>query len=78
MSDCESIDRTWTIALQGGTGPCRMMDRMGLGVVYHIAKQLGETTGKAEPLEYARYLDEHFIQKGHLGVASGKGFYTNE
>jgi 3-hydroxyacyl-CoA dehydrogenase len=56
-------------------GPCGMMDRMGLGVVYHVAKLLGETP-HTQALEYARYIDEHFIQKGRLGVATGEGFYS--
>jgi 3-hydroxyacyl-CoA dehydrogenase len=29
-----------------------------------------------QALESARYLDEHFIQQGLLGVASGQGFYS--
>ena len=76
VSDFESIDRTWMITLQSGMGPFGMMDRMGLGVVHHVAKLIGETTPNTQALESARYLDEHFIQKGHLGVASGQGFYT--
>ncbi len=76
VSDHESIDRTWMITLQTTMGPCGMMDRMGLGVVYHVAKLLGETTPNPRMLEYARHLDEHFIQPGRLGVASGQGFYT--
>ena len=76
VSDFESIDRTWMITLQTGMGPCGMMDRMGLGVVYHVAKLIGETTPNTRALESARYLDEHFIQKGRLGVASGQGFYS--
>jgi 3-hydroxyacyl-CoA dehydrogenase len=75
VSDVQSIDRTWMITLQSGVGPCGMMDRMGLGVVYHVAKLIGETTPNTQALESARYLDEHFIQKGRLGVASGQGFY---
>ena len=75
VSDFQSIDRTWMITLQSGMGPFGMMDRMGLGVVYHVAKLLGETTANTQALESARYLDEHFMQKGHLGVASGQGFY---
>ena len=75
VSDFESIDRTWMIALQSGMGPCGMMDRMGLGVVHHVAKLVGETTPNAKALDYAGYIDEHFIQKGRLGVASGQGFY---
>jgi 3-hydroxybutyryl-CoA dehydrogenase len=75
VSDAESIDRTWMITLQSGMGPFGMMDRMGLGVVYHVAKLIGETTENTQALESARYLDEQLIQKGHLGVASGQGFY---
>ena len=75
VSDYESIDRTWMITMQSNMGPCGMMDRMGLGVVYHVAKLLGETPN-SRALEYARYVDEHFIQKGRLGVASGEGFYN--
>jgi len=75
VSDFQSIDRTWMITLQSGMGPFGMMDRMGLGVVYHVAKLIGETTQNTEALESARYLDEHFMQSGHLGVASGEGFY---
>ena len=37
VSDAHSIDRTWMITLQTGIGPCGMMDRMGLGVVHHVA-----------------------------------------
>ena len=37
---------------------------------------MGESSENTKMLEYARYLDEHFIQKGHLGVASGEGFYS--
>jgi 3-hydroxyacyl-CoA dehydrogenase len=43
--------------------------------VYHVAKLLGETTPNTQALESARYLDERFVRKGLLGVASGEGFY---
>jgi 3-hydroxybutyryl-CoA dehydrogenase len=75
VSDVQSIDRTWMITLQSRIGPCGMMDRMGLGVVYHVAKLLGETRNP-QALDYARFIDEHFIQQGRLGVATGQGFYS--
>ena len=75
ISDFQSIDRTWMITLRTGMGPFGMMDRMGLGVVYHVAKLLGETTPNTQALDSANFLNEHYIQKGHLGVASGQGFY---
>ena len=76
VSDFQSIDRTWMITLQAGMGPFGMMDRMGLGVVSHVAKLIGETTPNPQALESAHYLDEHFIQKGFLGVATRQGFYS--
>lgn len=76
VSDFQSIDRTWMITLRTGMGPFGMMDRMGLGVVHHVAKLIGETTANPQALEYARYIDENFIQKGWLGVANGQGFYS--
>jgi 3-hydroxybutyryl-CoA dehydrogenase len=69
VSDYQSIDRTWMITMQSDMGPCGMMDRMGLGVVHHVAQNI-------EAFESARYLDEQFIQKGRVGVASGEGFYS--
>jgi 3-hydroxyacyl-CoA dehydrogenase len=75
VSDVQSIDRTWMITLQSGMGPFGMIDRMGIGVVYHVAKLIAETTPNTQALASARYLDEHLIQKGLLGVASGEGFY---
>src|SRR5262245_18697404 len=76
VSDYESIDRTWMITMRSGMGPCGMMDRMGLGVVYHVARLIGESNPASQAREYARYLVEHFIQKGRPGVASGQGFYS--
>ena len=76
VSDVESIDRTWMITMQSGLGPFGMMDRMGLGVVHHVATLVGEATGNAQVLDDARYLDDRFIQQGHLGVATGEGFYS--
>jgi 3-hydroxybutyryl-CoA dehydrogenase len=76
VSDVESIDRTWMIALQTDMGPFGMMDRMGLGVVHHVAKLIGETSDNPRALEYALYVEEHFLRGGRLGVSSGQGFYS--
>ena len=64
------------ITLQTGMGPCGMMDRMGLGVVHHVATLIDEANSHSEALSYPRYIDERFIQPGHLGVTSGQGFYS--
>jgi 3-hydroxyacyl-CoA dehydrogenase len=75
VSDFQSIDRTWMITLQAGMGPCGMMDRMGLGVVHHVAQLVAATDPNGGAADSARYLDEQFIRHGHLGVATGRGFY---
>jgi 3-hydroxybutyryl-CoA dehydrogenase len=76
VSDFESIDRTWMIALMSPMGPFGMIDRMGLGVVHHVATLLAEETEDRCARERVRYLDKHFIQSGRLGTTSGEGFYT--
>jgi 3-hydroxyacyl-CoA dehydrogenase len=75
VSDFQSIDRTWMITLQTSIGPCGMMDRMGLGVVHHVAQLLDEAASKDRADAYAPYIEEQFLQQGHLGVTSGQGFY---
>jgi 3-hydroxyacyl-CoA dehydrogenase len=75
VGDVPSIDRTWMVTLQTGMGPFGMMDRMGLGVVHHVARSLGEATSDPGLLVSARYLDERYLRRGHLGVATGRGFY---
>jgi 3-hydroxyacyl-CoA dehydrogenase len=52
------------------------MDRMGLGVVHHVATLVGDASPGHSATAAARYLDEEFIRRGHLGVASGQGFYS--
>jgi 3-hydroxybutyryl-CoA dehydrogenase len=75
VADVHSIDRAWMITLRTGLGPFGMMDRMGLGVVHHVAQLTAGNTPGGRALDYARYLDEHYIQRGDLGVATGQGFY---
>ena len=53
-----------------------MMDRMGLAFVHHVATLIGDSTPQTQALDAARYLDDEFIQKGHMGVATGQGFYS--
>ena len=57
------------ITMQSDIGPFALMDRIGLGVVHHVARLIGATYS-------AHYLDEEFIQNGRLGVAARKGFYA--
>src|SRR5262245_52506192 len=70
VADPETIDKTWRIATRAPEGPLQTLDIVGLNTVYNIAAASDEQ-GKAN----ARYIKEHYIDKGKLGRASGEGFY---
>jgi 3-hydroxybutyryl-CoA dehydrogenase len=70
VADPETIDKTWRITTRAPDGPLQMVDIAGLNTVYNIAAASDEQ-GKAN----ARYIKEHYIDKGKLGRASGEGFY---
>ena len=73
VADPETIDKTWRIATGAPEGPLQTLDIVGLNTVYNIAAASDEQ-GKAS----ARYIKEHYIDKGKLGQASGEGFYKYE
>ena len=73
VADPETIDKTWRITTRAPEGPLQLVDIAGLNTVYNIAAASDEQ-GKAN----ARYIKEHYIDKGKLGRASGEGFYKYE
>jgi len=69
-ADPETVDKTWRIGTGAPLGPFQIFDIVGLGTVYNIS-----VTGDEKQREFAKYLDENFIQQGKLGISSGQGFY---
>ena len=76
VSDVESIDKTWMISTQSPIGPFGIMDMVGMQTMYNIDKLWGEKLNDQTILDRAEFIKEHYIDKGHMGVATGKGFYT--
>lgn len=70
VADPETVDKTWRITTRAPEGPLQLVDIAGLNTIYNIAAARDEQ-GKAN----ARYIKEHYIDKGKLGRASGEGFY---
>ncbi|NOX32478.1 MAG: 3-hydroxyacyl-CoA dehydrogenase [Deltaproteobacteria bacterium] len=70
----EDIDRAWMGIMKTHTGPFGIMDSVGLETVYKItsywAKKINDPKRKAN----AAFL-KPFVEKGDLGVKTGKGFY---
>jgi 3-hydroxyacyl-CoA dehydrogenase len=76
VSDVQTIDKTWMVATGAPTGPFGILDIVGITTAYNINKMEAEKTGDSVKQKVVDYLKENFIDKGKLGVASGKGFYT--
>jgi len=70
----EDVDRTWMIQMETPMGPFGLMDRVGLDVVRDIEMVYYEESGDPSDAPPKLLLDK--IEKGELGVKTGKGFYT--
>ncbi|KAM5376798.1 hypothetical protein ACJZ2D_005421 [Fusarium nematophilum] len=69
----EEIDAIFKGVLKTPKGPFEQMDVVGLDVVLDIEQHYADARGDvpSEPREYL----QKFLQKGHLGVKTGRGFY---
>ena len=72
VANPETIDKTWMIATKSPRGPFGILDIVGLNTAYNIA--LSKDTDDSKKI--AQFLKENFLDKGHLGIQSGQGFYT--
>lgn len=72
VANPETIDKTWMIATKAPRGPFGILDIVGLNTAYNIALSRESEDSK----KIANYLKENYLDKGHLGIQSGKGFYT--
>jgi len=70
----EDVDRTWMIQMETSMGPCALMDRIGLDVVRDIEQVYYEESG--DPTDAPPKVLSEKIEKGELGVKTGKGFYA--
>jgi 3-hydroxybutyryl-CoA dehydrogenase len=72
-ADYKDIDRAWMIWSGMPVGPFAMMDSVGLDVVYDIEMQYYLDSGdiKDRPPDALKAM----IDRGELGIKSGKGFY---
>ena len=74
--DHRDVDRAWMIAYGGhkGSGPFGMMDHVGLDVVYDI--EMSYYQDSKDPKDHPPEALKQKIDRGELGIKSGKGFYS--
>ncbi len=71
--DFLDVDRAWMIFTGGAWGPFGLMDGVGLDVVWDIEMVYYNESKK--PDDHPPRALKKMLEKGHLGVKSGKGFY---
>lgn len=77
VSDHETIDRTWMIANRGiKNGPFGAIDFIGMGTMHNIFSYWGNENNDKQMLANAEYVKANFLDKGHLGVQTGQGYYA--
>ncbi len=72
--DFRDVDRAWTIFSGMKAGPFAMMDVVGLDTVYNI--EMVYYNESKDPKDKPPAALQEKIDKGELGVKTGKGFYT--
>jgi len=70
----EDVDRAWMGIMKTLVGPFGIIDSVGLETVYKITDYWAGQTNNPKLRANADYL-KVFLEKGDLGVKTGKGFY---
>jgi 3-hydroxybutyryl-CoA dehydrogenase len=70
----EDVDRAWMVLLGTPAGPFGLMDMVGLDVVQDIEMVYYGESGDESDVPPKLLLDK--IERGELGMKTGKGFYT--
>ncbi len=75
VASVEDIDRAWMIKFgREHLPPFAQMDRIGLDVIHDIEMRYAQESGDADDMP--RPLLTEKIERGELGVKSGRGFYN--
>ena len=73
VSTPEELDELYRLNAGGGEGPFRRMDRVGLDVVLDIEEHYAQVLPGLP--EGPRRLLREYVERGDLGVKTGRGFY---
>jgi 3-hydroxybutyryl-CoA dehydrogenase len=71
----EDIDRSWMKTHDSRMGPFAMIDMVGLDVARDVGEAMRDRGQPGHWDEVAEFL-QTYIDKGHLGLKAGRGFYS--
>ncbi|MGR4009405.1 3-hydroxyacyl-CoA dehydrogenase [Leucobacter sp. 1207-22] len=71
VSSVEDIDKTWRISTGAPKGPFEIYDIVGMNTPYNLSKDSADP----EKRKFAELIKTEYIDKGYLGIATGRGFY---
>jgi 3-hydroxybutyryl-CoA dehydrogenase len=69
------IDRAWMGVMKMPIGPLGILDQVGLDTAWHITAHWAKVTDDPQLQANAAFL-KGYVDQGHLGVKSGRGFYV--
>jgi 3-hydroxybutyryl-CoA dehydrogenase len=75
IATVEDIDRAWMGVMKAPIGPFGVLDIVGLQTVLDITQYWAGVTGDKQLRANAKFLKQ-YVDKGWLGVKTGRGFYT--
>lgn len=75
IASVKDIDRSWMGVTKMSWGLFAGMDVIGLDVIWHAITHRAKQTNDPEDIAYADFIKQ-YVDKGWLGVKSGRGFYT--
>ncbi|RPH49585.1 MAG: 3-hydroxyacyl-CoA dehydrogenase [Desulfobacteraceae bacterium] len=75
VATAEEIDRAWMGVMHTFAGPFGIMDSIGLDTAWKVTDYWASKTGDPQALANAAFMKQ-YVDKGLLGVKSGKGFYS--
>jgi 3-hydroxybutyryl-CoA dehydrogenase len=76
--DYREVDRAWMLNQNSEVGPFGMLDFVGLNLVYDIFEESSKKEDAPSP-EITKAIGDFlqpYIDNNHLGVKTGRGFYT--
>ena len=75
IASVEEIDRAWMGVTKMVVGPFGILDAVGLDLAWQITNSGAKLTGDKQLQAQADFLKQ-YVDKGWLGVKSGRGFYN--